>query len=176
MRMSLIFIIALLLILSACQKTEPKIQSQPPAQDNVEPKTTDTNPSQETPPVILEDTILLNDCPQFSDLKVEYSDYYKSYVSVLSEYHALFKTSKDVQGYKIRGGVGSKGDIIVYCTKGLESLKQDSSLIYCQGDNTNSPIFAESFITNPDNSTKKVQKKITALFNLDGSFYQTTCK
>lgn len=175
MRISLIFIIALLLILSACQKTEPKTQLQP-TQNNVEPKTTDTPPRQETPPVILEDTIILNDCPQFSDLKAQYSDQYRSYISILSEYHALFKTSKDVQGYKIRGGVGSKGDILVYCTKGIESLRQDSSLIYCSGDNTDSPIFTETFIKNPDNSTKKTQKKITLIFNLDGSFYISECK
>jgi len=174
MRFTLTLIIAFLLILSACQKA-PQPEIKQTNNQITQPIATPNQTNNNLPGVIAKDT-LINDCPQFSDLTANYDANYRSYISILSPYHALFKTSKDVQGYKIRGGVGSKGDILIYCAKGLESLKQDTSLIYCSGDSANTPIFAESFITNTDGSTKKVQKKIILLFNLEGSFYQTECR
>lgn len=175
MRLILILVISTLVALAACQKTLENTSVNQPPQNNVQPPPISAQPQTNLPPIIAKDT-LINDCPQFSDLRVEYSQEFRSYISVLSPYQALFKTSKDVQGYKIRGGVGSKGDIIVYCSKGIGSLSQDENLIYCSGDNTNTPLFAESFITNTDGSTTKVQKKITLTFALDGAFYQTYCK
>jgi hypothetical protein len=174
MRFTLTLIITLLLILSACQKV-PQPEIKQTNNQVTQPIATSNQTNNNLPDIIAKDT-LINGCPQFSDLTANYDTNYRSYISILSTYHALFKTSKDVQEYKIRGGVGSKGDIIIYCAKGLESLKQDPNLIYCSGDSTNAPIFAESFITNTDGSTKKIQKRIILLFNLEGSFHKTECK
>lgn len=165
----IVAVVALLLLSSCTSKISKDLLGSPDITPEKQPQ------KEELPEVVIEES-LVNDCPFFSHLKVEYSDKYRSYISVLSEYHALFKTSRDVQGYKIRGGVGAKADIVVYCSKGQEHLHQDTNLIYCSGDSTNSPIFTETFTTNPDGSTKKTQKKITLIFNPDGSFYKTECK